>query len=220
MKKNIFEQLWDYLYEVYLSAEPGYYENLDFSKSPLFSLRLMVLGLFAGTIIACIAMAYNKQTLGGVVRRIIESGATSRESAKTAAELGLEKGYLAKNALRSSSTLRRFVKCVAAEDFYDAQNAEREQLEAAATESANKEGKKPKKPKYKEHTYMVDIENDRFYIPEELRDRAEIRYARKGSGTLAMVLGIAALLIAFFVVLLIMPWILESINDIAGVFKG
>ncbi len=217
MEKTFLEKIWDGFNDIFMSAEPGYYENIDFGKSPLFSMRLMILGIFIGAVVACLAMAYNKQMLGKIVRALINSEANSPESAKTLDELGLKKSYLAKNALRSSSTLGRFVKCVGAEEFYAKQRAEHEALETAPAT----EGEKTRKtPKYKERSYMVDIDNDRFYIPEELRVRADIRYDKKGSGRLATAIAIIALTIGFIAVLLIMPWIFKTINSIVGNFKG
>ena len=46
---NFFQDIWNYLYSVYLSVD-GNYANLGFDKNTLFSLRLLVLGIFVGTV--------------------------------------------------------------------------------------------------------------------------------------------------------------------------
>ena len=203
---SFFEDVWNYLYDVYLRVD-GNYENLDFSSSPLFSLRLTVLGIFIGTIIACVSMAYHKQVLGGIVRKLIASEALSKESAKSAAELGFGKKILAKYALRRSVALRRVVRCVGEEEFILAQAQEKEEYDKKRAEGA-------KLPKFKEQEYLVDIETDSFYIPEELRIRAEIKFDKKGSGWLATVLGAIGLIIIFFLLLLVLPHLLGFVDRI------
>ena len=201
---TFFEDVWNYLYDVYLRVD-GNYENLDFSSSPLFSLRLTVLGIFIGTIIACFAMAYHKQVLGGIVRRLISTGSTSKESAKRADELGYKRNFLVKNALCRSVALKRVVKCVGEEKFILDQAQEKEEYEKKINEGA-------KLPKFKDQEYLVDIETDSFYIPEELRIRAEIKFEKKGSGWLSTVLGIIGLIIIFFLLLLVLPHLLGFVD--------
>ena len=208
---NFFKDVWNYLYDVYLRSE-GSYENIDFEKTPLFSLRLMVLGIFVGAVIACVMMAYNKKVLGGAVRKIIASEANSAESAKTIAELGYGKNFVLRNAFRSSVSMRRVVKCVGEEKFLAEQEERRRDYEEKIAAGE-------KLPKFKEIEYVIDPETDRFYIPEELRIRAEIRFEKKGSGWLATVLTILLLCIAFFVVLLVLPMIFGAADSFLGTFK-
>ena len=71
----------------------------------------------------------------------------------------------------------------------------------------------------KTEKYMVDPATAHFYIPEELRIRAEIRFEKKGSGFKASIVGIILLCIIFFFLLLAMPLVLDMINDFLGSFK-
>lgn len=208
---NFFKDVWNYLYDVYLRSE-GSYENIDFEKTPLFSLRLMVLGIFVGAVIACVMMAYNKKVLGGAVRKIIASEANSAESAKTIAELGYSKNFVLRNAFCSSVSMRRVVKCVGEEKFLAEQEERRREYEEKIAAGE-------KLPKFKEIEYVIDPETDRFYIPEELRIRAEIRFEKKGSGWLATALTILLLCIAFFVVLLVLPMIFGAADEFLGSLK-
>lgn len=205
---SFWEDVWNYLYDVYLRVD-GNYQNLGFEKMPLFSLRLTVLGIFLGMIVGCLAMAYHKQVIGGVVRKLIADGCNSADSAKTAAELGYLKNPLAKNALRGSVALRRVVRCAEEEKFYRDQAAEKEAYE-------EKRQQEPKLPKFKEREYLTEIATDRFYIPEELRIRAEIKFEKKGSGWISGVLGILCLLVIFFCLLLVLPHILQITDNFMG----
>ena len=205
---TFWEDVWNYLYDVYLRVD-GNYQNLGLEKMPLFSIRLTVLGIFLGIIIACVAMAYHKQFLGGVVRRLIERGCLSPENAMTAAELGYVKNPLIKHALEHSTSLRGVVKCVEEEEFYQQQAADMQVYE-------EKRRSEPKLPRYKSREYIIDTAADRFYIPDDKRIRAEIRFEKKGSGWLSTVISIAIMLVAFFALLLVLPQVLGFLDDLFG----
>lgn len=205
---TFWEDVWNYLYDVYLRVD-GNYQNLGLEKMPLFSIRLTVLGLFAGIIIACVAMAYHKQFLGGIVRRLIERGCLSSEDAMTAEELGYVKNPLIKYALERSTSLRSVVKCVEEEEFYRQQAADMEAYE-------EKRKSEPKLPRYKSREYIIDTATDRFYIPEDKRIRAEIKFEKKGSGWFSTVISIVIMLVAFFVLLLVLPQVLGFLDDLFG----
>lgn len=201
---SFFEDVWNYLYSVYLSSE-GSYENLGLEKMPLFSIRLTVLGIFIGIIIACIAMAYHKKVLGAIVRKMIALEALSPEAAKTSEELGYKKNFLIKNALERSTSLRSVIKCVEEEEFLLAQAEARAQQEQEGAESG-------KKRRFREREYVIDASKDRFYIPEEKRIRAEIKFEKNGSGWLATTVSIILVIVLFFAVLLVLPQVLTYID--------
>jgi len=208
---GFFASLWNYLYEAYLSVD-GNYQNLGADKSPLFSLRLTVLGIFIGTVIACIAMAYHKQVLGGAVRKLITEKATSPESAKTLEELGYKKNFILRNAFARSTSLRRFVKCVGEEEFYREQNEKREEHE-------KKRENDKSLAKFKELEYLVDVSSDKFYVPEDARVRAEVRFEKKGSGVLSTIISIIVLIALFIALLFLLPLIFGAIDSFVGGFK-
>ena len=170
---GFFASLWNYLYEAYLSVD-GNYQNLGFEKNPLFSLRMTALGIFIGTIIACIVMAYHKQVLGAAVRKLISLKVNTPESAKTLKELGYDKNIIFRNAFARNSSLRRFVKCVGEQEYYREQSKKRDEY------YKNHAEEKKIRP-FKDIEYVIDPDNDKFYIPEDIRARAEIRFEKKGS---------------------------------------
>ena len=144
---NFFQDIWNYLYYIYLSVD-GNYENLGFDRNTLFSLRLLVLGIFVGTIFACLSMAYNKQVLGNAVRRLLEKGATSPETALVYSDLGYsKKNFLIRHAFATSVSLRRVVKCVEEEEFYREQNEDMEEYEKKRKENKKLPRFKEKKKK-------------------------------------------------------------------------
>ena len=203
---SFFEDVWNYLYDVYLRAD-GNYENLGLEKMPLFSIRLTVLGIFIGIIIACIAMAYHKKVLGGIVRTLIAKECLSPENAMSTEELGYKKNFLVKNALERSTSLRSIVKCAEEEEYLAAQAEEKALYEKKREED-------PSLPKYKQREYIIDASEDRFYIPEEKKIRAEIKFEKKGSGWVATTVSIVLVVVLFFAVLLVLPQILTYIDGL------
>ena len=88
------------------------YEVLNFSAD-IF--RIVVVFIWIGSIFACIGMYYNSKVLGGLIGKLMASGARDAESAKTLEELGYgKKNFLLLRSLRDESTLRRYV--IARED--------------------------------------------------------------------------------------------------------
>lgn len=74
-----------------------------------FSLPFIVWMLIAGVIIAFIIIFCNKKIVGAFVSAIIESGATSEDTAKTISELGQEGNTTAISLYKSSSSLKKII---------------------------------------------------------------------------------------------------------------
>ena len=201
--------------EFWHEIDYGTYSNLGLDTGNVRSVGLIVLGVFIGIIIACVAMTYNKQVLGGAVRKMLsdEGGCRSAENAKTLAELGLIKNPFIKSAVQRSASLRRVVRCVGEEEFYRAQAERKAEYEKKRAESDER------LPKFRELEYCVDANSDHFYIPEELCDMAEHKFEGKGFSWRATIIGIILLCIAFFIVLLVLPKVLEFIDEFLGTFK-
>lgn len=63
---------------------------------------------------------------------------------------------------------------------------------------------------------LPDFEKDRFYIPEELRIRAELRFARRGSGLLSVVLSVVVSTLAAFLLCNLLPVLFGLANRMLG----
>lgn len=209
---TLWEDLCEYLREVFTGAD-GYYGNLGLEPGNVMSVSLIALGIYIGILIACIAMAYNKQVLGAIARKILAEGRTSADKAITLEELGYHKNPFMRGAVQKSVSLRRVVKCVEEEEFYKNQNQDREEYE-------NKRKEEPKLPKFKDIEYRVDPSHDRFYIPEEMVGMAEQKFYSKGSTWRSTIIAIILLTVAFFVIMLYMPKILEVLDSFVGSFKS
>lgn len=209
---SFFEGLWQDIYELYLNVDQNY-ENLGLDTGTIRSVGLIVLGIFIGVVIACIAMAYNKQVLGGFVRKLLSESCRSAEGAKTLSELGYSKNVFIRSAVQRNVNLRRVLACVEEDNFYSEQNAEREEYEKKREEN-------PTLPKYREREYLVDPARDHFYIPEDKCEMAEHKFDAKGSSWISTIIWIVVLLVAFFILLNFLPDILNTLDDFVGSFKN
>lgn len=209
---SFFEGLWQDIYELYLNVDQNY-ENLGLNTGTIRSVGLIALGCFIGAVIACIAMTYNKQVLGGFVRRALGENCRSAEGAKTLEELGYAKNLFIRSAVQRSVNLRRVLACVEEDNFYREQKEEREEYE-------KKRAEEPSLPKYRDREYLVDPSHDHFYIPEDKCEMAEHKFDAKGSSWISTIIWIVVLLVAFFILLNFLPDILNTLDDFVGSFKN
>lgn len=153
------------------TAKTGEYTHFSVSGE---ALTLLVYALCIGVALAAMYASYQKNVPGAVVRQIIAAGALSRETAKTAEELGLAERPLLMRELTKNVTLARMIHRV--------------------------EGEEP----------------TRYFLPEEEKYRAEVRYAREGNGikgllvTLVLTVGLALLL------LWLLPLLLSLVDRMLG----
>lgn len=209
---TLWEDILEYIKSVYFGVDEAY-EKWGFSTNTIMSLRLAVLGLFLGTVIACLAMAYNKQVIGGFVRKLLNENVNSPENAKALDELGYKKNPFINSAVARNVNLRKVLRCAEEETYYKAQAEER-------AEYNKKRSENPSLPRYRDIEYVVDSKNDSFYIPEELKDTAERKFYAKGSSWLTAIIGIIVLSIVFFVFLIALPGIIDIIGNFVDGIKN
>ena len=209
---KFFEDIWNYFYDAYFNMGEGY-ANLGTEANPLITVGTVVFGLYIGIVIACIVMFYNRQIVGSAIRRMLEMKIHTREDAKTISELGYVKNFLIRSLFRDSGSLRRVIKCVEEEDFYAEQNQSR-----AEYEKKREEGEKL--PKFRDEIYRVDIDNDHFYIPEELEIEALTKFNKKGSSWVSMIIWIVVISIVFVLLLFFLPWFLGQLDSALGNIFG
>ena len=197
---DFFSSVWNYLYSAYIEMDGSFGDS-----DTLVTIGMVVLGLYIGSVIACVIMTYNRQLLGTTVRKMLSMEINSRENAKTVEELGYKKNFFIRSLFRDSESLRRVIKCVEEDDFYEEQEKEREESEAAREENK-------KLRKFKTKIYRADIDNDHFYIPQDLHDLAERRFNKKGSTWVSMLLAILALTGIFIALLFFLPWFFGLIS--------
>ena len=191
------KELYHYFAEKYFSMDMSSLENISFDGSGV-SLPLMFLGLYLGIVVAAFYAIYNKRHLGDAVRHIIYTGASTPESAKTLTELGYVRNTAIRSALKYGTAMRKYVRCV-------------EDDETFSRIGLDEKGFPPK--------IRTDLNNSHFYIPEEKRIEAEIRYEKKGTSWLsffAILIGGTVLLVLF---IRLFPDIMQYVDNFVGAIK-
>ncbi len=190
---NFFGRIFDYLRETYWEAPFGYYRNFDLNNGFLTMGQIVFL-LAAAGIAAAVVMYIEKNIVGSLVHRLLAAEASDEEHAKTLGELGLSRNFFVKWALRRrDSALRRVTRYVG-EEVRDENGALRPPRD------------------------IIDYQNARFYIPEALRGRAEVRFSREGSGKGALAVAVLFFVVFAFVLIRILPTVIGWLDALLSLF--
>lgn len=195
-------------YDIYFNFAIEY-DNLSLTVSDFKMICAIICGLCIGMIIAIFASLYTKKILGDVVRAAIAADALSPESAKTLDELGFADKLLMRRAVAKSVSLRRVLKCREEEAFIAELNEKRE-------EYAKKREENRKLPKFKESEYKIRPSEDAFFVPEDLKYTAEIKFDKKGATLRSAIATTVIVIIAFIAVMIALPELLEFLDGLAA----
>ena len=204
---SLLQELWEYFEGKYFSVDTGRYEHIDLGSGSLITLQRIVLGLFAGIIIAAGFACYDKNRLGAFVRKIVQEQCLWPDKAQTLYELGFMKNGGVKASLRSPNQLGKVVHCVEKEAY---EKQVEEARVAYVAEHGNDKG-------FFMPDYRINFDTDHFYIPDEEHYRAEIRYEEKGSGWRAFILVVIVSIIGAALVCFMLPDMLQMVDNLIGI---
>lgn len=208
---SLIEELWAYVTEKYLTLDISEYQNLGIGlgENGVINLSWAIIALFLGMILAAILSVYEKKGLGEFVRKLIYEDCYTPESAKTLYELGYHKNAAVRSALRSGS-LSKVVVCTQKKQYDDAIAKKKQEYEANATKDS---------PAFRSAPYKIDFQKDSFYIPKDDSYAADVRYDKRGSGWISVLIiaGIAILLAVF--VIFILPDMLQMLDNFIGLMR-
>ena len=209
--KSLVEELWDYFAETYLSGNASY-PNLGLVGNSIVTLPAILIGIAIGAILAVAFAMYDNHVIGGFMRLMLERGALGREKSLTLYELGAGERSAFARALRKSASLRRMVCCSEEEDFYA-------ELKIAREEHEKNREENPSLPKFEEKAYSFSG-NEHFYIPEDKRIAAELKYVKRKLKPWAIPLIAIAALIILLVLVFLLPYMLNLLDQLVGSFKS
>lgn len=184
--------LISYFRETYFSIRFGAYDNFSVTEQTANIVNKIIPALIIGIIIAAVATVYCRRVVGQFVRTLIEKEALSPESGVALFDTGAFRSTVVRRELCRGALLRKVVRC-------------REE-EAFLAEKGN------------DASYQIDFTRDHFYIPEELKDRAEIRFNPKGSSWLTVVLTAVLTPIVVGLICRFLPNILQFADSIITYF--
>lgn len=203
---SLISELWEYFKDKYFTPHYGEYEHIQVGTSSMVSFRMIVIAFFIGINLAAILAIFDKRVLGEFARKLIYEEALSPDRAMTISELGFYKNTAVRSNLRCGSTLKRVVRCVEEEQYNAALEQKRLDFEASGGKG------------FREVPFKLDLETAHFYIPEELKYTAEIKFEKKGTNWLTFLgvfVGSFAMMIAAF---WLYPDILQLIDNFLSMF--
>ncbi len=210
---SLWEELWNYFYKNYLTDD-NVYDNLKLGGGSLISVRLIIVGIFIGVCLAAFASVFNKRILGAFVRKLLGEECLSPESGKTLPELGYADKLFIRNGVRRGVNLRRVVRC-REEEEYLARMAEQE-----ATYEERRRSNPALPKKFRPESFRVNPDEHHFYIPEDMKYVADMKFEQKGTTWGGAVLCVILMAAALVAVLLVLPKILELVNDLVGALSS
>jgi len=181
-------ELVAYFKDTYFTIHFGVYDNFSISLQSANLINKMIPALVWGIIIAAIATFFSRRSLGDFVGTLCKNEAFSPEKGITLLDSGAFRSTVVRRQLCRSAFLRKVVFCREEQEFLAAQG--------------------------RDATYKIDFTKDHFYIPEELKYRAENRFSQKGSGWLYVVLTVVLVPIVVGLLCRFMPNILQFIDSL------
>lgn len=210
---SLFEYLWNYFVDLFIYPENIVFDNLNLSLDTMIAVRNILVGLFVGVIVASLSMMHTKRVLGNFVRKLLSDEILSEDAAVRLAETGYVTNFSIRNALKHGNTLRCVVRCREEEEH-------KRKMAEAELEYEEKRKSEPNLPPFVPTVYKVDVDADHFYIDDQKKYQAEMRFDKKGTNWVIFAGVIILLILLFCGLMLLIPEILELIDSIAGVFNG
>ncbi len=188
-ENSVLKELMDYLNEAVFRIDFGTYQNFSVSSTMGGTLKNVILGLMLGMVLAAGLMLYTRTVQGRFVRTLLKHECFTPDRALTLRETGMFRNVSVRRELAEGGALSKLTRCVEEEAF---------------------------DPQSSKTPFQPDFQTAHFYIPEDLKYRAEVRYDRKGSGlpqfllTLVLCIAVAVLLCRYLPVLLgFADWIIS-----------
>lgn len=209
-----------WIYE-FFNPELDGYTNFDFGSGQMLNIRIVIFGIFGGVLLASLYTIYVKNVVGAFVRKLLLEDCLSEDRAKTLSELGFSRNFFVRWALKGSllaSTVMRVntpqnsVDC-REKDAGDTENGVSGDAEAAVEAS---DADVPSKCPYKMPT---DNENTRYYIKEEKKHVAAMRFNANGSGWPTFFFVLLVSVICIFLIFAFLPQILRFLDNTISIFS-
>ncbi|MBE6702457.1 MAG: hypothetical protein E7585_03480 [Ruminococcaceae bacterium] len=184
----------------FFSIEARDYINFTFDDATREMTRNVILGVCIVMILVSLYALYQKHVPGAIVRAILKAEAHTKETAKTAEELGLQKNVLALFELKTNLSLKKLIRLANQESDTDIEN-DTDQKTADPVSAASE----PDHPNEGE-------ELARFYIPEELKYRADNLFNKKANNLVGLLISTALILLFGIALIKLLPWILSLVD--------
>ena len=170
------------------------------------SVYLVILGVCMGLIIGLVYSYFTRIAAYRLTKALVSGEINTPEKAATLDELGVKSQPRLRRMLKSGRVIRRTILCANVEEMQD----------------SNPSGLKKfwyKKFLGQDIPEKTDFKVARFYLPEENRIAAEVRYSREGMSPAALVITIIIILGVAVGAMFIVPELLIMTENVFGSSK-
>ncbi|MBQ4354123.1 MAG: hypothetical protein IJC71_04440 [Clostridia bacterium] len=181
-----------------------FYENFDIDVNGT-SMPLIIWGLYIGIVLGVLGSIICRIYSSRIITALVKNGCTDEASAKTLSELALGNTYFIRRMLREDSSLRRAV------------------MMSGDASSPVQAGKLKTfwytKFLRDDLPVKTDFSNARFWLPEEKRPGAELRYQIEGHPVLSFIFAAAALFAVAMFANFAIPELLQMLDNFITTVK-
>lgn len=183
------------------------YKNFELDTS-LFSIGEIIIGLYAGVIIAMMISCYSKLHVGGFLRALLKKEALSPDCAQSIEDLGFRLTPLRRFSLKHDASLAKYAKIA-------------NEKEAVTFSDPGKVGSILRKVFFKEaRIKKIDLRKAKYYIPKELKYRADVLFDKKGASPFLFIFWFVGFSALAFCVYLLIPEILTMTDNMISILKS
>lgn len=168
---------------------------------------VIIWAMYVGALLASAAAIYNKKYVGGIIRRMIKTGAVGEDNAKTAAELGIN-GRLERHVLLKNVTVNKIV-VLKNKDTFKLKSYSG--FVGGVKKLLSLDGREKRE---------IDLKTAEYYIPESVRAKAEIRFDDRGIRPATLVILFIVLTAAFYLATLALPELLQFLDNAIEYIKA
>lgn len=171
--------------------------------NPLMSLEVIVWCLCGGLILGALGSYFTRRDASLLIHKMIGDEIFTPDRALTLEEAGFAANLPLEMALRTGKPLRRLLVCVNEEDFPRKKCSFLRRFFTGERE-----------------VVLTDLKTARFYLPEEMKYRAETRYNVKNVTPLDLLLSVIILIAAGFVAIYAAPKLVDLLGGFLSSFSS
>lgn len=224
-RESLVGELLSYFSERYFSISFHIYEHIPLGPSANGSAQSVIVAVMLGLILASVVMAVSKARYGRFVKRLLREECLSPEKSKTLSELEEFRNSSVRRALSRGNALAKCVYCIRTpEDLGRADASEADPL-PLQTEGLGEDAEAKTEARVREMSEIrasdrllggerVDFTVARFYIPEDLKYRAEIRFESRGSGWIPVLLTVILSVVVAALICRFLPDFIQLLDNL------
>lgn len=209
LRDTKFVKFLEEIFDTFFNPETVYYENFNFGSGGVVTLRIVIVGFMVGFCVAAVSTLYEKRLTGSFVKKLLYEECLGQKKAKTLYELGYLKSPAIRSALKHGATLKRWVRCVEEDEFYDSLEQKRKEFIENNPDT-----------EYIAPVFKRDCDTMHFYIPEDLKYQADVKFETQGVNVVSTIGVIVLSIIMCSVLCSVVPDMLTFADNFMSVIKN